>query len=402
MRRYPPPIALADGPQATGVSLLIVATVSSTIRSFLIPYARHFRALGWRVDAAARGGSGDPVLLEEFDQVHEIPLSRSVLDLGSLVRGERAVSETLNSRPDIVHVHTPIAGFLTRIAAHRTSAAPRPVVAYTAHGFHFHRGGHPTTNGLFLTAERLAGRWTDRLVVINDEDFEAARRHHIVGTRRLVRMPGIGLDTAAYSRSRLDPEEITDARQALSLPRDAPYFVVVAELSRRKRNADVIEALSHMSHREAALVLLGQGAERERLEDLARERGVGDRVRFGGFVEDVRPVVAGAAALLLASDREGLARAIMEALALEVPVIASTARGNAELVDSESGVIVPTGDVIGFAAAMDRMLDRPRDHQHMGAHGRARMVERYDIGHLLLLHERMYAGMLAERRRETA
>ena len=213
-------------------------------------------------------------------------------------------------------------------------------------------------------------------------------------------MPGIGLDTATYSRSRLDPEEILGARQAFGLPRDAPYFVVVAELSQRKRNADAIEALSRMSHREAALILLGQGPEREHLEDLARERGVGDRVRFGGFVEDVRPIVAGAAALLLASDREGLARAIMEALALEVPVIASTARGNAELVEPESGVLVPTGDVIGFAAAMDRMLDRPRDRERMGAHGRARMVARYDIEHLLLLHERMYAGMLAERRRE--
>jgi Glycosyltransferase len=371
--------SLKVGPSPGPPSLLIVATVSGTIRNFLVPYARHFRSLGWRVDAAANGCTIDAAVSAAFDHVYELPLSRSILSARAIARGERAMEQILESRPDIVHVHTPIASFVARMAVRRVPAERRPKVAYTAHGFHFHQGGGRVTNEVFLTAERVAGRWTDRLVVINDEDFEAARQHHIVRRNRLVRMPGIGVDTETYSRSSVDPEAIAAVRQGFDLPSNVPLFVVVAELSKRKRNADVIAALSMMRHRGAALLILGQGPERERLEALAASRGVEDRVRFGGFIDDVRPIVAGATALVLASDREGLARAIMEALALEVPVIASTARGNAELLGADSGVLVPTGDVAGFAEAMDGLVGQPDVGRRMGARGRARMVARYGL-----------------------
>jgi glycosyltransferase involved in cell wall biosynthesis len=383
----------------SGVSLLIVATVAGTIQGFLIPYARHLRALGWRVDAAAQGATTNAALQDEFDHLYEIPLSRSILDLEGLVRGERAVAGLLRSGPDIVHVHTPIASFLTRVAVRGVPADRRPAVAYTAHGFHFYRGGRMPTNVLFRTAEEVAGRWTDRLVVINDEDYDAARRHRIVPRRRLVRMPGIGIDTAHYSRARIEPDELARARRELGVGPEVPFFVVVAEQNRNKRNGDIIAALAAMTHREAHLGLLGEGPERARLEALATELGVGSRVRFAGFVDDPRPVIASATALVLASGREGLARAVMEALALEVPVVASTARGNEELVTPDSGRIVPTGDVAGLAAAMDWIADHPDDAREMGVRGRARMIERYDLDILLRLHDEMYRDMLAERGR---
>ncbi len=380
-----------------GVSLLVVATVSHTIRHFLLPYAAHFRALGWRVDAAASGAIDDGALREAFDHIHELPLSRSILDLGGLVRGERVVSEVLASGPDLVHVHTPIASFVTRLAVRRMSADRRPRIAYTAHGFHFYRGGPPVANLAFLAAEKVAGRWTDRLIVINEEDYAAAQRHRLVAPNRLVRMPGIGVDTDTYSRSRVDPQRVAQAREDLGIEPAAPLFLSVAELSRRKRGGDIIEALALTRHREAALVFAGDGHERERLESLVNRRGLRDRVRFAGNVDDVRPLVGSATALVLASDREGLARSIMEALALEVPVIASTARGNLELVDSDSGFIFPVGDIQKLAERMDWLLDHPVEGLQMGRHGRLRMVEKYEMRKLILLHEDLYRGMLAER-----
>jgi glycosyltransferase involved in cell wall biosynthesis len=381
----------------SSVSLLMVATVSISIRAFLIPYARHFRALGWRVDAAANGARADAALRDAFDHVYELPLSRSVLDLNGIARGERAISAVLESGPDIVHVHTPIAAFITRLAVRRMPADSRPAIAYTTHGFHFHEGGHPATNAAFLTAERVAGRWTDRMVVVNDEDYRAARKNHIVGPNRLVRMPGIGVDTGKYSRSGVDPDDFTRARRAMGVGSVTPMFVVVGELNRNKRPGDVIEALALMHHSEAVLVLVGEGRERARLEALAGIKGLRDRVRFTGFVGDVRPLVGSATALVLASRREGLSRSIMEALALEVPVVASTARGNRELVDGDSGFIVPTGDIRGMASAMDWLADHPVERLEMGSHARKRMVDRYDLLNLVRLHEQMYAGMLAGR-----
>jgi glycosyltransferase involved in cell wall biosynthesis len=377
------------------ISLLYVTTVSGTIAHFLTPYAEHFRALGWRVDAAARGAGSDARLIESFDHVNELPLSRSMRDVGALWRGERAVAKLLlDSRPDIVHVHTPIAAFVTRLAVRRMPAARRPLVAYTAHGFHFHEGGRVAVNAAFVAAEKVAGRWTDRLVVINDEDHKAARQHRIVRSGRLVQMPGIGVDTARYKRDRIPPAEIADARRRMGVDADAPLFVIVGELNRNKRQQDVIEALALMRHSEAHLALVGDGPAQADLEALVQASGLAARVHLTGLVRDVRPLVATATALVLSSSREGLPRSIMEALSMGVPVIASTARGCRELVGTDAGAIVAAGDVRGYAAAMDRFIDNPQERDAMGQRGRARMIEDYELQVLIRLHESMYMDML--------
>jgi len=111
----------------------------------------------------------------------------------------------------------------------------------------------------------------------------------------------------------------------------------------------------------------------------------------------LRPVVRAATALILPSKREGLAWSVMEALSLEVPVIASTARGNRELIGTDSGILVSTGDVRGLAAAMDRLIDHPDERRAMGLRGRQRTVEQYDLNVLIRMHEALYREVLAER-----
>ena len=377
--------------------LLVVATVAGTIGAFLAPYAAHFRALGWRVDAAASGATSDPRVLAAFDQVHELPLSRSVRDLRGLARARRALQQILETAPDIVHVHTPIASFMTRYLTSRIPVERRPLVAYTAHGFHFHEGGGPVANAAFLTAERIAGRWTDRLIVINDEDEHAARRHRIVANRRLVRMPGIGLDTGHYAPAAVPAEALVRTREQLGIAIDAPVFAVIGEFNPNKRQADAIAALGMLGNGAAHLVLAGSGRERPVLEAQARTLGVENRVHFLGLIADVRPVVGAATAVLLLSTREGLARSVMEALSMQVPVIASTARGNRELVGQDRGLVFETGEVRALARAMGWMIDHPEERRQMGVRGRARMVERYDLHVLIGMHETLYEAMLAER-----
>ena len=166
--------------------------------------------------------------------------------------------------------------------------------------------------------------------------------------------------------------------------------------------ADVISAFALVHDPKARLVIAGEGFERPRLEALIGELGLADRVTLAGKVADVRPLVASARGLILASDREGLPRAIMEALSLEVPVIASDARGNGELVGSDSGFIFHVGDVNALAGHMDWLIEHPTEAQAMGVRARARMVERYDIAALITLHDELYADLLAEREADPA
>jgi len=386
----------ADGGEEARPSLLIVATVSSTIHAFLRDYAIHFRQLGWRVELAAHGVSVDPGLEPIVDQVHELALTRSILNVAGIVGTVRDLPRILESGFDVVHVHTPIAAFVTRFAIRRLPLETRPAVVYTSHGFFFYKGGHAVTNTVFLAAEKIAGRWTDRLVVINHDDYAAARRHRLVSPDHLLLLPGIGIDTGLFSRSSLLPEDMAQGRRATGVKTGTPYFAVVGELNRNKRPGDVVKALASMRHSDVHLVFLGAGDTR-RLRALADEIGVGSRVRFTGLVQDVRPIVAGSAALVLASRREGLARSVMEALALEVPVVASTARGNPELVGRDCGFVVATGDTAAFARAMDQILDDPEEARAMGVRGRRRMVDRYELSILIAHHEALYRDLLAER-----
>jgi len=378
-------------------ALLYVATVSATIAQFIVPYAVHLRSLGWRVDAAARSDRWDEVLDGTFDRRFALPWSRSMRDAVALAPAVSDMIEILGRGYDIVHVHTPIAAFATRLAISRMDPAVRPALIYTAHGFHFHRGGGTVSNTIFLAMEKAAGRWTDRLVVINDEDEQAARRHRLVPDDRIVRMPGIGIDTGYYARSALPAGAVASGRSGLRVPPTAPMFAVIGELNRGKRPNDVLVALRLMGHSEAHVAFLGAGPERDRLVRRARFMGVLDRVRFPGFVTDPRPVIAGATAVILASSREGLARSVMEALALETPVIASTARGNAELVGGGSGFLFDIGDTGTLAARMDWLIDHPEERDAMGRTGRARMVERYDLHRLIHLHDALYADVLSSR-----
>lgn len=89
--------------------LLIVTTVAATLRAFLLPYARHFRDLGWRVDALSRDAESCAECRETFDACHEVPFSRKPWALRGVRRMNGAIrSLVLREGYDIVHVHTPV------------------------------------------------------------------------------------------------------------------------------------------------------------------------------------------------------------------------------------------------------------------------------------------------------
>src|SRR5262249_15489237 len=133
--------------------LLIATTVPTTIRSFLLPFVQHFRAKGWHVDAMAHGITKCPECVAACSRVREASWSRNPLDPRNLLAVPRHVHNVVtHARYNLVHVHTPIAAFVARYALRRRGeklggnarlpASDRDVrVVYTAHGFHFYRGG---------------------------------------------------------------------------------------------------------------------------------------------------------------------------------------------------------------------------------------------------------------------
>ncbi len=155
--------------------LLVVSTIAETLEGFFLPHADHFHRRGWIVDAAASSLTTNRRCLQAYDRVFDVPWSRDPRDLRSQLHGLVAVRRLLERRRyDIVHMHTPVASLLTRMAI---ASLGRRSTQGRVHGtrLDFHPQGSVASNFVYAGLERLAGKWTDRLVVINNEDLRSAR-----------------------------------------------------------------------------------------------------------------------------------------------------------------------------------------------------------------------------------
>lgn len=379
--------------ESSGPKLLIAATIAPTVTAFLLPFGHYFRRQGWRVDALSTNITAAPDCVDAFDRVWDIDWSRNPLDVRNFRETPRRIRELVAREGyDLVHVHTPVAAFVTRYALRNRGAKPRLV--YTAHGFHFYRGAPATRNLVYRTLERIAGRWTDALIVINREDEQAARRYRIVREDRVHYMPGIGVDTSVYRADTVDAGALDRLRDELGLGPGEALFLMIAEFNPGKRHYDALIAFARMKNRGAHLAFAGLGPLMPEIKELAAQLGVSDRTHFLGFRQDIPVLVRASTATLLPSDREGLPRSVLESLALGVPVIGSDIRGVRDLIADGCGRLVAVGDMEALAQAMDWMLEHPDEARAMGERGRAR-VAAFDVRHVIEMHEKLYGDLLA-------
>lgn len=374
--------------------ILMVATVDLTLKGFLLPFADYFRRQGWQVQGLAQGAEDCPVCQSHFDQVWNIDWSRNPLDLQNLRMAPQRIQELVRQQHyDIVHVHTPVAAFVTRFALRSLRRELPVAVIYTAHGFHFYRGGNPLKNQIFLNLEKLAAGWTDHLVVINREDEFAARYHHFLPLNQIHYCPGIGVDLQYYQASGVDANAVIQLRRSLNLTPQNDLFLAIAEFNPGKRHRDILTAFAQLQSPQTHLAFAGDGSLRPEMEALAESLGIRQQVHFLGVRGDIPTLIRAAIATIHASEREGLPRSIMESLALEVPVIGTQIRGTTELLAGGGGILVPVGNPKAICTAMRTLLDHPERRKTMGENGRTSMAQ-FDLKSVLQHHESLYAQAL--------
>jgi glycosyltransferase involved in cell wall biosynthesis len=373
--------------------LLIVTTVPITLRSFLLPFVKHFKSLGWQVDGMAQGLTADPECVAACDRVWDIQWSRNVLDPRNLFSGVSRVKEVVaQENYDLVHVHTPIAAFVTRYALKNF---PNTKVIYTAHGFHFYRGGSTIKNAIFLGLEKLAGAWTDYLIIINQEDEAAAKQYRFLPSERIYYTRGIGVDTNYYTSRQVAESEVLKIRQELNLSDSDSLLLAIAEFTPRKRHRDLLNALAKLSKPQIHLALAGEGPLKAEMEQLAIQLGIASQVHFLGFRTDIPTLIQSADAVLLVSQQEGLPRSVMEAMCLSTPVIGSNIRGTRDLLEDGCGILVDLGDTEAIAQAMAQVVTDPQSLAVMAQKAQAKM-KHYDIQQIIEQYTEIYHLALKE------
>jgi glycosyltransferase involved in cell wall biosynthesis len=368
--------------------LLIATTIPDTIRAFLLPYADYFRGRGWRVDAMAQGITASDDLSGRFDRTFDAKWSRNPLAISNVTKNAGMIREiVLSEGYDIVHTHTPIASFVTRHALRKHKDAPRIAVVYTAHGFHFYNGGSFVRNWIFRVLERIAGRWTDKLITMNREDFEAAKEYGIVPEENLAYMPGIGLDFSKYDPEKTARADVRQIRDQLGIKSEETLFAMIGEFNPGKRHIDAISALSKLAHGGVHIAFAGEGPAKEKMQEFARSLGLSKKAHFMGKLKDVNPLILASKAVLIPSEREGLSRTGMEAACLGVPIIGSDARGVRDVVQPGRGLLFPTGDIYAMRDAMQQIIEEGHEEE-------VAPDETWRIENLIRRHRELYEGLL--------
>ncbi|MEL6909100.1 MAG: glycosyltransferase family 4 protein [Cyanobacteria bacterium J06629_2] len=376
--------------------LLIVTTIAGAIEDFILPYVYHYRGLGWQVDGVSVDITSNSACVQAFNSVWDVPWSRNPLDPRNLLNAVPQIQNIIiQGSYDLVHVHTPVAAFVTRYAVSQLKIKQKPQVIYTAHGFHFHRQGNPITNQIFLNLERLAGRWTDYLITINREDEAAARQHHLLPSDRIFYTPGIGLELDKYDRDGVTQAQVEAVRQELGLTKDDVLLLTVAEFTPNKRHRDQLLALKQLNRPNVHLALAGDGDTRPEIEKLAQELGIQRQVHCLGFRYDIPALICASRSLLLTSQREGLPRSIMEAFCAATPVIGTKVRGIQDLLSDNCGLLVEVGDVAALAQGMKRMVDEPNLASELGANGRQKIAA-YDVQKIIEQYSQIYQQALGK------
>ncbi len=339
---------------------------------------------GVELEVAALQGEGP--LRERYDaagiKVHGFPLA-NLYGAGALRQGLRFASLVRNGRFDVVHCHDIYTNIFAGFWARR-GGAPAVIAS--------RRWGLDSTQRRLDTLNRVAQRRSSRVLANSDEVAGMVRREGVSEGRVSV-VPNF-LEPGAFIAP-VAPE-IAAWRSGLGIPQDAVLLGIVARLAPVKDHDSLVRAVAQLAPRfsQLHLAIIGDGPLRATVERLARELGIGARVRFTGLVPH-RPNVNHYLDLAaLSSLSEGFPNTIAEAMAAGRAVVATAVGGVRDVVlDGETGTLVPAGDTAALAEALAARLADPVGTARMGSRGREVAVERFSeegvISRLIALYQEL-------------
>lgn len=302
-------------------------------------------------------------------------------------------------RPDVVHTHSAKGGMLGRAAAWNCRI---PAVVHTVHGAPFHPYQNFLARRFFIACERWAAKRCHHLISVADAMTELMVRAKVAPQSKF---------TTIYSGMEVEPflksgEHRESMRRALGLLPEHIVFGKIARLFHLKGHSFLIEAAKLIPKDEPNIrfLLVGDGLLREQLQQEIEAAGMGHRFLFTGLVppEDIPKYLGAMDALIHTSLREGLARALPQALIAGKPAISYDVDGAREVViDNETGYLLPPRAVDSLYEAIRRLAQSSSLRNQMGSEGRSRFTERFRHETMTQQIRNLYVGILDTQRQSS-
>lgn len=370
---------------------LIVSTVSRQFTLFERENINILIEMGYEVHCAANYNDANDDLKELDIKKHHIDIQRSPFSFKQIKAFFQLKKLMNEQRFNLIHCHAPMGGVLGRVCAKVTNTNK---VIYTAHGFHFYKGAPIVNNIIYKNIEKLMARYTDILITMNNEDYEIAKKFKLKPNGRVVKIPGVGVDTEGIKSIIVDKEKI---RKEIEIPKEAFLMLSVGELIPRKNHIQVIKALSKLvnekNRKDIYYVICGRGILLNKLKEKCIELNVEKNVKFLGYRKDVYKIMKSSDIFIFPSLQEGLPKSVMEAMSAGMPIIASEIRGNIDLIENnKNGFLVDEKNSESFFEKINQLyVDRKKCIEF--GNRNLNIIKNYDINEVNKIMKKVYGDI---------
>ncbi len=378
----PIPAAPHDRP----VRVLQFAAVDETLQ-FILPLARALQAEGFDVATAARRSEYAIDPAAGGVPYHNLPITRQLRPL-AILKAVKATVRLLRQRNiDILQAHTFAGGIIGRLAGW---LAGTPLVVYTGHGWLHTDRTRPFARWLIVRIERLFAKlFTDYFFIISQDELQRGLADGILREGRLVTTMGVGVDCDKYDAAALAPDVREGIRAGLGIAPDEQVIGFVGRIVAEKGLIELVKAFGaiHRARPKTRLLLVGttgsserDGDCRRRIDEQLAADGTAAAVIFAGYRQDVREVLSACDVFTLPSYREGMPVALLEAMAMSLPCVATDISGcREEIVDGVSGYLVPPRQVEPLARRLGELLGDRDLARRIGSAARLRALEHFSL-----------------------
>ena len=326
-----------DSKSKTPKILLVANVAKEHVLKFHVPTLKMLYESGWHVEVACSGEEKVPYCHKQ----HKMLYKRSPFNL-SLFKGIKQLKKIVDEGEyDIIYCHTPVGALAARLASMKARKKGTQVI-YMAHGHYFFKGGPLIYWLTFYPIEKILSAVTDSMILINKEDYELTKnkfRHK----KNTYLLNGIGVNIERFKVE--NREEIKKQyRKEFNIPEDATVLIYLAELLPNKNQKMLMRSLKSIlkENENVYLVLAGVDHSDGKFMKYAEEIGVEKNVRYLGWRSDVENLYAMADICTPTSIREGLGLNLIEAMASNLPVVATDNRGHRTIIeDGVNGFLVP-------------------------------------------------------------
>ncbi|MFA6291721.1 MAG: glycosyltransferase family 4 protein [Victivallales bacterium] len=342
----------------------------------------------------------DPAFLHDIDLIRKrgikvlvFPIRREVSpisDFWLIIKMARAITR---EKPDIVHTHSSKAGIIGRAAARIAGVAK---VAHTPHVFPFEMNVGKFRRHFYLFLEKAAAKWTTLLIAVSNAEKVTALKDGLFSAgNTAVNTNGIEPDLWRVP----DTAERGKLREQAGIADDMFVVGMVGRFMPQKGHRILIEAseLLLKRHKNIHFALVGDGELKDRIRELTALNKTEKNFHFFEQTDEIAPYYAMFDCLVLPSLWEGCPFSVMEAMAMRIPVIASSVGGVGEIIeDRVSGLLVPPADAGSLAGAVEKLCENRKLHESLGQKGQQRIMEKFLLSDSIKRLEDIYRRMLQE------